>query len=156
MRVYEDANLTFPRGGTGTSWRVELLPYLEQQPLYEGILGGKLDQKTIAARMPKLFTAFGHSKEPGMTHYQVFSGKNTMFPKEGMSLAIVTNANGAANTIMIVETADPFLGTRPMTLPWRKANRFLSFFPEAFWLPLPMGTWSSSLPQQRKRYAGDD
>lgn len=129
MRSYQDANGIFPKGGTGISWRVELLPYLEQQPLYDEILSGKPDQKTIAARMPKVFTAFGHSKEPGMTHYQVFSGKNTMFPKEGLSLTIITNASGSTNTLMIVETADPVPWTAAKDLALEEGKPLPKLFP---------------------------
>src|SRR5947209_11024222 len=62
------------------SWRVAILPYIEEQALYQQF---HLDEpwdsahnKTLLAKMPKLYAPVrGKTKEPGMTYYQVFTGK---------------------------------------------------------------------------------
>ena len=85
MHNYESAHGTLPpaavRSTDGTpllSWRVAILPFIEQDALYKEF---KLDEpwdsehnKKLIAKMPKLYgPARGQAKE-GETFYQRFSG----------------------------------------------------------------------------------
>lgn len=63
------------------SWRVHLLPYLDQQKLYDAF---HLDEpwdsehnRKLLARMPKLFCAPGTSAESGRTRYLLVTGPGT-------------------------------------------------------------------------------
>ena len=67
------------------SWRVTLLPYVEEDALYKEF---KLDEpwdsehnKKLLARMPKVYAppVPGKTKVPYGTFYQAFTGPNTLF-----------------------------------------------------------------------------
>ncbi len=112
------------------SWRVALLPYLEQSELYKEF---KLDEpwdsehnKRLLEKMPKDFTAPGvTTKEPHTTFYQVFvspkqsQGPKAMFEENGfVTLAQVAVQDGNSNTLMIVEAGKPVPWTKPEDLPY--------------------------------------
>jgi prepilin-type processing-associated H-X9-DG protein len=98
----------------GLSWRVALLPYIEQQNLYNQF---KLDEpwdsehnKALVPLMPKLFAPVnGVKAEKGHTFYQIFTGREAL--RSGMTFAHFTD--GTANTLMIVEAGDSVPWTRP-------------------------------------------
>ena len=98
------------------SWRVRLLPFLEQQALYEEF---HLDEpwdsehnKKLIAAMPDIFASPDGSAEPGMTHYQTVRGKDTLFPgKDPVRLEAILD--GLSNTILIVEADKPVIWTKP-------------------------------------------
>jgi prepilin-type processing-associated H-X9-DG protein len=102
------------------SWRVLLLPYLEEDGLYKQF---KLDEPwdsqnniKLLNRMPRCF-AEPAEKEPNTsaTYYQVFVGPKTMFENpRGEELAAI--AEGGSNTILIVEAATAVPWTKPEDL----------------------------------------
>jgi prepilin-type processing-associated H-X9-DG protein len=104
------------------SWRVAILPYIEQDALYRQF---HLDEpwdsphnKKLIAQMPKVYAAPGiQTKSPGLTHYQVLVGPGTAFePMPGRSPANIRVAeitDGLSNTLMVVEAADPVIWTKP-------------------------------------------
>ncbi len=63
------------------SWRVQILPYIEQDGLYKEF---KLDEawdsdhnKKLIAKMPKIYAPVrGGKKDAGLTYYQAFSGSH--------------------------------------------------------------------------------
>jgi hypothetical protein len=62
------------------SWRVQILPYIEEDKLYKEF---KLDEpwdsahnKKLIDRMPKLYAPVRGKWDAGLTFYQTFSGKN--------------------------------------------------------------------------------
>ncbi|HEX5269211.1 MAG TPA: DUF1559 domain-containing protein, partial [Gemmataceae bacterium] len=109
------------------SWRVALLPYIEQEDLYRQF---KLDERwdgphnsRLIARMPK---TYAHPKDPeataeGLTHFRVFTGPHTPFPDPfppfppGRSPCLFPRGipDGTANTILIVVAADAVPWTKP-------------------------------------------
>jgi hypothetical protein len=130
MHNYLDTYKQFPpvaifssQGGKPLlSWRVALLPYLEQNELYKKF---RLDEpwdsahnKKLLAQMPKVYAPVGiKSKEPHTTFYQVFTGKGTMF--EGAKGATIGSIpDGLSNTIMIAEAGEPVPWTKPEDLPY--------------------------------------
>lgn len=89
----------------GLSWRVHLLPYLEEAELYnEFHLDEPWDSehnKKLIPRMPKLFECDGVDK-PGYTSYHVFTGENT--PAGGAEPAGIRDiTDGTSNTILAVQ-----------------------------------------------------
>lgn len=89
------------------SWRVTILPYVEQEELYKKF---KLNEpwdsennKPLVQSMPKLFSPEGEKLEPGMTTYLVPSGKDTMFPAGPKGLDISKIFDGTSNTMALIQ-----------------------------------------------------
>jgi RNA polymerase sigma factor (sigma-70 family) len=103
------------------SWRVALLPFLEEDELYKQF---RLDEpwdgphnKKLLHKMPKVFAhPKGIGAEAGMTYYQVFVGEHAAFEKHrGMRLPS-DFPDGLSNTILIVEGGTPVPWTKPEDL----------------------------------------
>ena len=132
---YESAYSTFPTnicnkdGKPLLSWRVHVLPYIEQDQLYKEF---KLDEpwdsdnnKKLIAKMPKTFELTGiETKEKGQTFFQAFGGKKgdairpLMLEGEQKGLGIVGITDGTSNTFLVVEAAEPVIWTKPVDLPF--------------------------------------
>jgi hypothetical protein len=120
------------------SWRVALLPFIEENNLYQQF---KLDEpwnsehnKKLIEQMPKVFARSDKKGKPGYTHVQMVLGPKATQP--GLSLEGIKD--GTANTIALVEAAEPVIWTQPddVVLPkdlpkdWRK--KFGGLFPGGF------------------------
>lgn len=97
------------------SWRVHLLPYIEQDNLYKQF---KLDEawdsdtnKKLIAQMPKVYAPIRVKAKEGETFYQAFTGKDALFGTGKKTLVGITD--GTSNTIMTVEAGDPVIWTKP-------------------------------------------
>jgi len=139
------------RDGAGKallSWRVAILPYLEQEELYKEF---KLDEpwdsehnRKLIARMPPLFAPV-HSKpkDPHSTFYQVLTGPTTVFESpEGAKFQDIVD--GTSNTLLIVEAADAAPWTKPADVAYdpNKAAPKLGGveFADGFWAALCDGS----------------
>jgi hypothetical protein len=126
LRSYHEVNGRLPpaalRGKDGTpqlSWRVLLLPYVEQEALYsEFHLDEPWDSphnKKLLARMPKIYAAHGTlPAEPYATNVQVFVGPGTAFERDGLTWDDFPD--GLANTLLVVAAGDPVPWTKPEDL----------------------------------------
>jgi Protein of unknown function (DUF1559) len=127
MHNYESANGHFPNntvvdGKPGLSWRVHLLPYLEQDHLYKQFnLSEAWDSDTnkkLIAKLPKEYTPIrAKTKDEGMTFYRGFTGGGTVF-ESGLRLSIVAISDGSSNTIAVVEAGESCVWTKPDDLPF--------------------------------------
>jgi prepilin-type processing-associated H-X9-DG protein len=130
------------------SWRVLILPYIEEDQLYNDF---HLDEpwdsphnKALLPRMPKVYAVPGEwpPKEPYATHYQVFDGPGAAFnsdkknglqpfnlvpPGPGGRQVMASNniirypnsfQDGTSNTFLVVEASDPVPWSQPADLPW--------------------------------------
>jgi hypothetical protein len=134
MHGYHDANKFLPPAGISNindpagkpllSWRVAILPYIDQAPLYNQfdltLPWDHPHNKKLIARMPEVYVVPGaETKEPGQTNYRVLVGPGTMFelrPGPGgraIGWRLVEIVDGSSNTIMVVEAAEPTIWTRP-------------------------------------------
>jgi RNA polymerase sigma factor (sigma-70 family) len=133
MHNYVDVYKHFPtpaiyseEGRPLLSWRVAILPYIEQQDLYKQF---KVDEpwdsphnKKLLDRMPAIYASPVPGKaKKGYTFYQVFRGKGTMFPgPKGVGVSDVTD--GLSNTVLIVEGGEAVPWTKPADLPYKKGQ----------------------------------
>jgi hypothetical protein len=124
---FESVNGNLPsnvqdKGGKAIlSWRVQILPYIEEEGLYKQF---KLDEpwdsahnKKLVDKMPKLLAPIRVKVDPGMTFYQSFTGKNAVF-KPGQKLTFANIPDGTSNTFMVAEAAKPVIWTQPVDLPF--------------------------------------
>jgi hypothetical protein len=103
------------------SWRVLVLPYLEEETLYSEF---RLDEPwdsphnlRLLVRIPKVYVhPVGRKTALGYTHYQVFVGKGAAFEgRRGLHIP-ADFPDGAGNTILIVEAAEAVPWTKPADL----------------------------------------
>jgi hypothetical protein len=104
------------------SWRVALLPFIDQKALYEKF---RLDEpwdsahnKALLKEMPVAYAPVTHKdRSQYATYIQGFVGPGALFEGgEGATVADVTDP--AAFTIMLVEGAEPVPWTKPEDLPY--------------------------------------
>jgi hypothetical protein len=124
MHNYHDTYNALPpaavcdkKGNPQLSWRVLILPFIEESNLYQEF---KLDEpwdsahnKKLLAKMPKIYAIPGKTKEGGTdTYYRVFVGKGAAFDWiTGTKLSAITD--GTSNTIMCVTAATAVPWTKP-------------------------------------------
>lgn len=115
FHIHHDAKKALPgaairdaKGRALLSWRVQLLPYLEQEALYRQF---KLDEpwdsehnKKFIEMIPPVFASpLSPGLEKGKTTYLVPIGKGTIFAdKKGVNLTKIPD--GTSNTIITLET----------------------------------------------------
>ena len=135
LHNYNDSNRSLPPAGVGNpfqpagqqkpllSWRVAILPYVEQQYLYNQF---KLDEPwdgpnniKLLAKMPKIYMLPGDDKtKPDHTRYQVFVGNGAAFDKTQGHKIPVDFPDGTSNTILIVEAENAVPWTKPEDIPF--------------------------------------
>lgn len=127
MHNYESAYRTLPatailERGTGKpllSWRVAVLPFIEQAALYNQFhLDEPWDSEhniKLLERMPETFASKGKKLKPGYTVYVAPVNDETLLRKDELSkFASITD--GTSNTIMLVEAGEE------AAVPWTKPD----------------------------------
>jgi RNA polymerase sigma factor (sigma-70 family) len=100
------------------SWRVALLPYLQQNNLYKQF---HLDEpwdsphnKKLLEVVPKTYVPVGGAKAPpGSTFYQVFVGPGAAFEKHRQMRIPASFPDGTSTIILVVEAGKPVPWTKP-------------------------------------------
>ncbi len=138
LHVHDEAEKSLPPaaicskkdGKPLLSWRVAILPYIEQAPLFNQF---KLDEPwdsphnlKLLEKMPPIYAPVGvKSKEPYTTYYQAFVGKGAGFeirpdakvPLGAIGLRMPADfPDGTANTMVIAEAAEAVPWTKPAEL----------------------------------------
>jgi hypothetical protein len=107
------------------SWRVAILPYVEQDALYKEF---KLDEpwdsahnKKLLDQMPRIYMTPEQAQKDEKvttTHYRVFHGKMAAFEgAKGLKFP-AEFTDGTSNTILIVEAEQAVPWTKPEELPF--------------------------------------
>jgi prepilin-type processing-associated H-X9-DG protein len=130
FHAYHDSYTALPgdildkNGKPLLSWRVAILPFVEQTQLYQQF---KLDEpwdsehnKALIKDMPKLYAPIRVKAKAGETFYQGFYGPSALFdPKaKPRTLAAIANQNGASYTAMVVEAGESTVWTKPGGIPF--------------------------------------
>ena len=132
---YAGDNKVFPRSTYEKlgllSWRVQLLPYLGEQKLYDQI------DKTVAwdhpnnipfyNKMPDVFRDPA-SSSPSKTSYRIISGPGTGWTDVGPALSFDAFTDGLSNSISIVSVPETEINwLAPTTLTLNYASREIDF-----------------------------
>jgi RNA polymerase sigma factor (sigma-70 family) len=121
--IFPPAAICDARGKPLLSWRVAILPYLEQDALYKEF---HLDEpwdsdhnKKLLDKMPDIYALPGmrFKGDAGLTIYQVFVGKNAIFDGGRKVPFPASITDGTSNTLLVVEAAKPVPWTKPADIP---------------------------------------
>jgi hypothetical protein len=123
---YNDANGFLPGdildkdGKALLSWRVAILPYLEQSELYKQF---KLDEpwdsennKKLVEKMPKVYAPVRVKAKAGETFYQTFTGKGTIYVDHKAKYTVGNIPDGTSNTGFVYEAGEPVIWSKPVDL----------------------------------------
>jgi hypothetical protein len=145
MHIYHDTYRKFPPavlygpdGKTPYSWRVALLPFLDQANLYQQYRFNEPwdseNNRKVLAQMPPVYR---DPNEPGtLTHssYFVLTGQDTVFDgKEGTEILQIKD--GMSNTILVVEAQRDIPWTKPEDIPYaadKPLPKFGGHYPDGF------------------------
>ena len=124
FRHYPSGDGPVKKGGPAVSWRVKILPYIEQNNLYElynfDEPWDSESNRKLLEKMPEVFKNPASSVADGFTIYRGVGGKggimgvNAAGESVGTSLGSVID--GTSNTILFLETSDD------MAVPWTKPD----------------------------------
>jgi beta-lactamase regulating signal transducer with metallopeptidase domain len=113
------ATMIGPDGKTPHSWRVAILPYIEQQELYSQY---RFDEpwdgpnnRKLLDKMPALY-AHPDAKGGSMATYFMPTGPHTI-SSDNQGTALVQIADGTSNTIAVVEARRDIPWTKPDDIP---------------------------------------
>lgn len=115
------ANITDMNDKPLLSWRVAVLPFIEEDALYKQF---KLDEawdgetnKKLIEELPKIYAPVRvKTKEKGLTFLQGFDGPDATF-EAGKKLRIPASfPDGTSNTVAVVEGGEPVIWSKPADL----------------------------------------
>jgi hypothetical protein len=128
LHNYHDANGNFPQdvcdsnGKPILSWRVLLLPYIEQDNIYKSF---KMDETwnsrtniELLEKMPDVFSSPRVTvKKKGYTVYQGFAGEGAVFESK-QKLTFTSITDGTSNTLFAVEATAAVPWSKPADIPF--------------------------------------
>ncbi len=127
---FENAHMSLPpsngnsKRGNGLSWRVHILPFIEQQHLFDQF---DFDQPwdsphnlSLLPKMPDVYKSLGSLEvvEEGHTLFQRPMGNGAIDPGNGERQQFGSIVDGTSNTIMIVEV------DASESVPWTKPDDY--------------------------------
>lgn len=135
LHGYEAARQRFPGsttstqpGQVGLSWRVAILPFLEEKSLYDQFkMNEPWDSEhnlKLVAQMPKVFRSPGSDAEEGYTNYLAVVGPNTVIANAGKGTRVQDITDGTSMTAVVVEVDDDHavVWTQPADYEWEAGD----------------------------------
>ena len=180
MHSHNDAMATLPQNSYGPpgkiwrpllSWRVHLLPFLNENALYQQF---QLDQpwdhplnRRLLSQMPAIYGTPEMRKKAGdgKTFYRGFSHQGAIFEKpqaQGVpppKINIATIPDGLSNTIFVIDAGEAIEWTRPDDIDWsllKPRPALGGAYPNLPWVMVLMGdgkvaTMRRDVPDQTLR-----
>jgi len=122
------APFTVDKTGTvrpGLSFRVGLLPYIEQDALYRRFDMTKAwdapENKTLGQVVVPQYTG-PNAPQSSDTPFRVFHGGGALFETDGKLLKLSSVSDGLSNTIMVVAGTDSVPWSKPQEFPYSKTT----------------------------------
>ncbi|MEZ6140295.1 MAG: DUF1559 domain-containing protein [Zavarzinella sp.] len=126
---YHDTNGTYPtnifdkNGKAILSWRVQLLPYIEQDNVFRAF---KLDEpwdspnnKPLSETTIKVYdNPRLKTNKHNYTVYQQFAGPGTLCPTKAEKLTFNDIKDGTSNTLALIESSQAVPWAKPDDIPW--------------------------------------
>lgn len=135
MHMYHDQHGTLPppakrlsNGQRGLSWRVMILPYLDQDAVYRQFhIEEPWDSphnKALLGQMPTVYNRGGTPANAwsGNTPFQVFVGPGSAFEDRPKPITFMDFKDGTSNTLLVVEAQQEVPWTKPDDLPFDPAR----------------------------------
>jgi hypothetical protein len=123
------------KGKALLSWRVQILPYVEQDALYKQFkLDEPWDSKNnlpLVEKMPAIFDSPRVKVKKGYTVYQGFAGDGALFGNANPLRFPHSFTDGTSNTILVGEATAAVPWTKPADIPY-DAKKDLPDFGKAF------------------------
>lgn len=154
MYNYHDTYNGFPpaaicdkNGKPLLSWRVALLPFIEQDNLYKQF---RLDEpwdsehnKKLLALMPQIY-AVPNATKPGdtLTHFRIFHGNGAALELK-KNIKLFDYRDGTSNTAVVFETEEGVEWTKPDLMeydPQKPLPKFGKSSPDGFWVAMGDGS----------------
>jgi hypothetical protein len=153
------------------SWRVAILPFIEQDQLYRQFHQNEPwdspHNKALLPLIPREYLQPGEKPGPeGLTKYQVFVGRGTAFEDLPQGVRLTDFTDGTANTLLVVEAANGVPWTKPEDLPFdpngplpplggQFRNVFLAAYADGSCKPVPRDTPEATLKALITRNGGE-
>jgi hypothetical protein len=135
LHNYHDTHDHFPRditdktGQPMLSWRVAILPYMDQEYLYSQF---KLDEpwdgptnRKLLPHMPAVFRAPVQARKAFDTYYQAVAGPGTIFDPDA-KVKLEAISDGTSNTLLLAEAGPAVPWTKPADIPFHPARKRLT------------------------------
>jgi len=121
---YADRNRRLPPAEGDLSWRVHMLPYIEQDSLarsFDMNLSWDAGRNAGVANtvVPTYHSPLDEAADP-KTHYRVFVGPNTVYDPAIAAFGLTRITDGAGNTILAVDTTESVSWPQPNEIPFTK------------------------------------
>ena len=129
LHNYHSANKRFPPpvlvgpdGETKYSWRVAILPYIDQNELYEAYARSEPwdgpNNRKLLARIPRVFLNPNDAEDSTSASYYAMVGEQTAFGNKAEGSRIRDFLDGTSNTLMVFEAKRGVAWTKPEDIPY--------------------------------------
>lgn len=119
---YNDSQAKLPPADGELSWRVHILPFIEQEPLYQQFdLNQPWDSPANRRHADVRVATYVSATDPpdfNQTRYRVFVGPGTIYPTGEKPPSFQEIKDGNANTLFAIEAAEAVPWPQPKELPF--------------------------------------